>query len=197
MSPPGEFCGAKNTITDGGSTSTLEIYISLQLLCWLCGATFPFIRFHVSTSRRYTDVRKGASLKVWVASIKSVLQLWPGKQLVHQQERLVGANSQRLPSTNGSHLCPDGPLGTQLCCGPTIPMSPICALMGWTHGTTRADADEPQMAALDLAWPMPQNESFLMRSFGRLVDFGHSVSVSFAPRLVITGVGTGRVLKIS
>ena len=75
---------------------------------------------------------------------------------------------------------------------------PICALMGRTHGTTRADADEPQMAALDSPWPMPQNESFLMRSFGRLVDFGHhSVLVSFAPRPVITGVGTGgRVLTI-
>ena len=69
---------------------------------------------------------------------------------------------------------------------------PICALMGSSHGTTRADADEPQMAAVDPAWPMPQNESFLMRSFGRLVDFGQtSVSVSFAPRPVITGVGTG------
>ena len=61
--------------------------------------------------------------------------------------------------------------------------------MGPSHGTTHADADEPQMAPLDPAWPMPQNESFLMWSFGRLVDYGHSVSVSFASRPVITGVG--------
>ena len=72
---------------------------------------------------------------------------------------------------------------------------PICALMGPSHGTTHADADEPQMAPPDPAWPMLQNESFLMWSFGRLVDYGHSVSVSFACRPVITGVGCVFFLK--
>ena len=64
--------------------------------------------------------------------------------------------------------------------------------MLWTHSSDRAQlgdqppTDEPQMAAADAAWPMLQNEFFLMRSFGRSVGDGHYVSVSFVTRQVIT-----------
>ena len=44
--------------------------------------------------------------------------------------------------------------------------------MLWIHSSDRAQlgdqpTDEPQMAAADAAWPMLQNEFFLMRSFRR------------------------------